>query len=294
MCLQWLDALVTVSLGHPRNGTQPHVWIRGIIKWLQKFIIMDMSEGSLEVKLPTVWRDGNAEVGRVREEKRREEKRREGKRKRKRKEKRKGREEKGKGREREEKKREERREEERRSEKRKSQKKEDAGAWKGRKVAIHYVSSMICGPGGSKSRLAKAAGAGPSGQVRDEKMYAVVARSTFPSQNAQCTQGSDHFWTLRCWKSALRCGAKHVWKSKCTKHTKFGPLLEDEMSKKCTVLARSTFPSQKYKAHQLWSTFWSWDVEKVHAVVPRSNAKHISKSKVPKTDGYGALLDVQM
>ena len=153
---------------------------------------------------------------------------------------------------------------------------------------------MICGPGGSKSRLAKAAGAGPSGQVRDEKMYAVVARSTFPSQNAQCTQGSDHFWTLRCWKSALRCGAKHVWKSKCTKHTKFGPLLEDEMSKKCTVLARSTFPSQKYKAHQLWSTFWSWDVEKVHAVVPRSNAKHISKSKVPKTDGYGALLDVQM
>jgi len=40
-------------------------------QWLQKFIVMDMIEGSLEVKLPTVWRDGNAEVGRVREEKRR-------------------------------------------------------------------------------------------------------------------------------------------------------------------------------------------------------------------------------
>ena len=26
-------------------------------------------EGSLEVKLPTIWRDGKAEVGRVREEK---------------------------------------------------------------------------------------------------------------------------------------------------------------------------------------------------------------------------------
>jgi hypothetical protein len=34
-----------------------------------------MAEGSLEVKLPTIWRDGKAEVGRV--EKRREEKKRE-------------------------------------------------------------------------------------------------------------------------------------------------------------------------------------------------------------------------
>jgi len=32
-------------------------------------------EGSLEVKLPTKWRDGKAEVGRAREEQRREEKR---------------------------------------------------------------------------------------------------------------------------------------------------------------------------------------------------------------------------
>jgi hypothetical protein len=42
---------------------------------------------------------------------------------------------------------------------RKSQKKEDAGARKGRKVAIHCVFPMICGSEGSKSRLAKAAGA---------------------------------------------------------------------------------------------------------------------------------------
>ena len=39
---------------------------------------------------------------------------------------------------------------------------------------------MICGSGGSKSRLAKAAGAEPAGQMRDEKVHAVVARSTFP------------------------------------------------------------------------------------------------------------------
>ena len=32
--------------------------------------------------------------------------------------------------------------------------------------------------GGSKSRLAKAAGAEPAGQMRDEKIHTVVARST--------------------------------------------------------------------------------------------------------------------
>ena len=88
---------------------------------------------------------------------------------------------------------EERRAEERRSEKRKSQKKEDAGARKGRKVAKHCVFPMICGSRGSKSRLAKAAGAEPSGQMRDEKLHAVVARSTFPSQNVQNTSRSVHF-----------------------------------------------------------------------------------------------------
>jgi hypothetical protein len=52
--------------------------------------------------------------------------------------------------------------------------------------------------GRSKSRLAKAAGAEPAGQRTDEKLHAVVARSTFPSQNVQNTPRSDHFWKLRC------------------------------------------------------------------------------------------------
>ena len=41
------------------------------------------------------------------------------------------------------------------------------------------VGKSRCGSGGSKSRLAKAAGAEPAGQMRDEKLHAVVARSTF-------------------------------------------------------------------------------------------------------------------
>ena len=71
-----------------------------------------------------------------------------------------------------------------------------------------------------------------------EKVHAVVARSTFRSQNAQNTRGADHFWHLRCRKSACRCGAKHIFKSKCTKHTSSGPLLAVEMWKKCTPLWR--------------------------------------------------------
>ena len=66
--------------------------------------------------------------------------------------------------------------------------------------------------------LAKAAGAEPAGQMRDEILHAVVARSTFPSQNVQSTTRLDHFWKLRCRKSARRCGAKHISKSTCAKH----------------------------------------------------------------------------
>ena len=152
-----------------------------------------------------------------------------------------------------------------------------------------------------------------------EKVHAVVARSTFRSQNVQNTPWSDHFWKLRCRKSARRCGAKHISKSKCTKHTMVGPLLEVEMSKKCTLLWREAhFQVKMYKSGR--TTFGSWDVEKVHAVVARSTfpsqnvqkwsdhfwklrcrksarrcgAKHISKSKCAKHTMFGPLLEVRM
>ena len=84
-----------------------------------------------------------------------------------------------------------------------------------------------------------------------QKVHAIVARSTFPSQNVQSTPFSDHFWKLRCRKSARRCGAKHISKWKCTKHTILGPLLEVEMSKKCTPLRREAhFQVKMYKTHR--------------------------------------------
>ena len=172
-----------------------------------------------------------------------------------------------------------------------------------------------------------------------EKVHAVVARSTFPSQNVQNTPMSDHFWKFRCRKSARRCGAKrarrcgakHISKSKVLKTDGLGPLLEVQMSKKCTPLWREAhFEVKMHKTHHGRTTFGSCDVEKVHAVAARSTfpsqnvqntpmsdhfwkfrcrksarrcgakrarrcgAKHISKSKVLKTDGLGPHLEVQM
>ena len=98
-----------------------------------------------------------------------------------------------------------------------------------------------------------------------------MARSTFPSENVQNTPLSDHFWKLRCRKSARRCGAKHISKSKCTKRHMFAPLLEVLMLKKCTPLWREAhFQVKMYKTPHVRATFGGSDVEKVHAVVARS------------------------
>ena len=104
-----------------------------------------------------------------------------------------------------------------------------------------------------------------------EKVHAVVARSTFSSQNVESTPAPDHFWQLRCRKSARRCGAKHISKSKCTKHLRVGRLLEVEMWKKNTPLWREAHLEVKMlKALGVRTTFGSSDLEKVHAVVARS------------------------
>ena len=88
-----------------------------------------------------------------------------------------------------------------------------------------------------------------------------MARSTFPSQNVQNTTCSDHFWRFGCRKSARRCGAKHILKSKCTKHHMFAPLLEVRMSKKCTPLWREGhFEVKMFKTLGVRTTFGGSDV----------------------------------
>ena len=94
-----------------------------------RYILVIIIEGSLEVKLPAIWTDEKHSQKKQSQrrnsdvEKVRREKIRDGE----------------------------------------NQKREDAGARKGRKVAKHCVFPVFCGSGGSKSRLAKAAGAEPSG-----------------------------------------------------------------------------------------------------------------------------------
>ena len=175
-----------------------------------------------------------------------------------------------------------RREEKRREEKKKEKESEErrSRSRKGGKVARNCVFPMICGSGGLKSRLAKAAGAEPAGQMRDEKLHAVVARSTFRSQNLQSTPGPGHFWKLRCRKSARRCGAKHISKSKITKHTRSGPLLEVEMSKKCTPLWREAHFEVKMLNTTCSDHFWrfrcrfAWQAQGiVHLVKSEQNVR---------------------
>ena len=114
-----------------------------------------------------------------------------------------------------------------------------------------------------------------------EKVHAVVARSTFRSQNVQNTPGPDHFWKLRCRKSARRCGANHISKSKCTKHEGLRPFLEVQILKKCTALWREAHVQVKmFKTHHDRTIFGGSDVEKVHDVVARSTFPSQNVEKV--------------
>ena len=78
-------------------------------------------------------------------------------------------------------------------------------------------------------------------------------------------------WPDEGWKVARCSGAKHISKSKCTKHTILSPLLEVEMSKKCTLLwCEAHFQVKMFKAPHVRTIFGSSEVEKVHAIVARS------------------------
>ena len=220
--------------------------------------------------------------------------------------------------------REKRRVVESRSEKRKSQKKEGADARKGRKVAKHCVFPMrFEAPEGRKVGSLKRRVRSHLARWKMKKCTPLWREAHFEVKMYKTSPGTDHFWKLRCWKRARRCGAKHISKSKCAKHTRFGPLLEVEMLKNCTLFWREAHVQVKmYKTHQLRTTFGSSDVEKVRAVVARSTfrsqkckklmgtehfstlrcrksarrcgAKHISKSKWSKHPRFGSLLEVEM
>ena len=51
-------------------------------------------------------------------------------------------------------------------------------------------------------------------------------------------------------------------------------------------MARSTFEVKTHKTHQRWSTFGSWAVEKVHAVLARSTCRKSKCTKTPRSDHF--------
>ena len=268
----WMNDIVGISVTERMmNGRMDWIWSKNLV-----FVV----RGHPIVKIGNPYRRKfwsqtsdnmdrwKAEMGRVREKSRVEDRRAKGKRV------------------------EERRAEERRSEKRKSQKKEDAGTRKGRKVySVCFSQWLVASEGwkvGSLKRrvrrhlvgweirnctplwreahfevkMLKTLGVRTTfGSWDVEKVHAVVARGTFRSQNVKNTRGADHFWKLRCRKSARRCGAKHISKWKCTKHTTFGPLLEVQMSKKCTPLwHKAHFQVKMLKTLGFRTTFGGSDV----------------------------------
>ena len=70
----------------------------------------------------------------------------------------------------------------------------------------------------------------PSREMKDKKLYAVVAR---------------------------RCGAKQIWKSKDTKHSSVGALLKLEMLKKCTALDTTLHPTLDYTTRHYTTLYYT-------------------------------------
>ena len=125
---------------------------------------------------------------------------------------------------------------------REGQKKEDPGARKGRKIAKHGIFFNDLWPKGSTSRLAKATGAETFAQMRDQKLHAVVVRSTLKTESMKCT---------------------------------LGPVFKVERWKKRTLLRREARLEVKMSMMpHVRTTFGTWDMKKVHAVLAPSKAHH--------------------
>ena len=145
-------------------------------------------------------------------------------------------------------------------------------------------------------------------------MNAVVARSTFPSQNVQNTlRASDHFWKWREDVKMKKCTCTPLWREAHFQVKMYKTLGVRTTFGSCDVekvhaVVEAHFEVKMYKTHHARTTFGSRDVEKVHVVVARStfpsqNVKNTrgsdhfwrfrcrkSVEKVQKTEGFEPFL----
>ena len=132
-----------------------------------------------------------------------------------------------------------------------------------------------------------------------EKVHAVVARSTFPNENVQNTPWSDYFWKLRCGKVHAVL-AKHISKSKCTKHHMFAPLLDVQISKKCTPLWREAhFEVKMLKRLGVRTTFGGSDVAslrftRLHYITLHYTTLHYTTTTLHYTTLHSTTLQLQL
>ena len=106
-----------------------------------------------------------------------------------------------------------------------------------------------------------------------EKVHAIVAWSTFPSQNAQNTAKHD---ILRpCFGSLKKCTplwreAHFQVKMYKTHHVQSTFASWDVGKKRSPLWREARFEVKMHKTHQRRTAFGSWDVQKVYALVARS------------------------
>ena len=184
-------------------------------------------EGSLEVKLPTVWTDGKAGLGRVREEKGRRKKLRGEK---------------------------------------EAQKKEDAGARKSRRVAKHCIFHCFVVPQGRKVGSLKRCVRSHLGRCEMKNCAPMWHEAASEVSMVKTPQPRNAFgrWDVEKVHAGL---TRSKFRSQTIKkHSRgtFGNLIVEKMY---AAVARSTFQSQNAETLQLRSIFGYWDVEQVHTAV---------------------------
>ena len=124
---------------------------------------------------------------------------------------------------------------------------------------------------GSKSRLAKAAGAEVAAQGRQEKWHAAVARSTFQVKMYKTPRLRSSFGSsdVQKWHAAM---ARSTLSKNITCSDIFGP---SDLEKWHAAVARSTLSSQHAKNMTCSGHFWAFRSRKM---ARRCGAKHIVKS----------------
>ena len=141
----------------------------------------------------------------------------------------------------------------------------------------------------SKSTCAKDTMFGALLEVEMSKIYTWLRREAH-FEVKMWKKHLEHFWKLRCSKSARRFSAKHISKWKCAKRLRSQSTFGSSDVEKCTPF----WAHSQVKSVKNWrsrSTFWI--KLRCRKSARCCGAKHMPKSKCEKHTMFGPLSDVQ-